>query len=59
VSILDGVRSSIDHASPLCMLDDRFEQHDGTKIIELSPGRLGILSHGWVESKYLHLWEPE
>jgi len=38
-------------------LDDRFEHHDGTKIIQLAPGKLGIMSHGWVESKYLHLWE--
>ncbi len=39
------------------VLDDRFEHHDGTRIIELEPGRLGILSHGWVESIYVHLWE--
>jgi hypothetical protein len=39
-------------------LDDRFEHHDGTRIIQLAPGRLGILSHGWAESRYLHLWEP-
>jgi len=40
------------------VLDDRFEHHDGAKIIELSPGRLGIISHGWTDSKYVHLWEP-
>ncbi len=40
------------------VLDDRFEHHDGTKIIELSPGRLGIISHGWKDSRYVHLWEP-
>ena len=39
-------------------LDDRFEHHDGTKIIELSPGRFGIISHGWRDSLYVHLWEP-
>jgi len=39
-------------------LDDRFEHHDGTQIIELEPGRLGIISHGWVESRNVHLWEP-
>ncbi len=38
-------------------LDDRFEHHDGTKVIELAPGRLGIISHGWAESLYVHLWE--
>jgi len=40
------------------LLDDRFEHHDGTRIIELEPGRRGILSHGWAESIYVHLWEP-
>jgi len=40
------------------LLDDRFEHHDGTRLIELEPGRIGILSHGWVESIYVHLWEP-
>jgi hypothetical protein len=38
-------------------LDDRFEHHDGTKIFEISPGRLGIISHGWKDSIYVHLWE--
>ena len=40
------------------VLDDRFEHHDGLRLIQLGPGRLGILSHGWAESRYLHLWEP-
>ena len=40
------------------VLDERFEHHDGTKIIELEPGRLGIISHGWKDSLYVHLWEP-
>jgi hypothetical protein len=39
------------------VLDDRFEHHDGTKVIELAPGRLGIISHGWADSRYVHLWE--
>jgi len=39
-------------------LDDRFEHHDGAQIIELEPGRLGIIGHGWAESLYVHLWEP-
>jgi len=38
-------------------LDDRFEHHDGTKIVELTPGRLSIISHGWEERRYVHLWE--
>jgi hypothetical protein len=38
-------------------LDDRFEHHDGTKIFESSPGKPGIISHGWKDSIYVHLWE--
>jgi hypothetical protein len=40
-------------------LDDRFEQHDGAKIIELAPGKLGIIGHGWAEDKYVHLWTTD
>jgi hypothetical protein len=40
-------------------VDDRFEHHDGAKVIELEPGRFGIMSHGWRDSLYVHLWEPE
>ncbi len=40
------------------ILDDRFEHHDGSKTIDLGDGRLGIISHGWADSKYVHLWEP-
>jgi len=40
-------------------LDDRFEHHDGARIIDLGQGRLGILSHGWRDSLYVHLYEPE
>ncbi len=40
------------------MIDDRFEHHDGAKLIELSPGRFGIISHGWQDNIYVHLWEP-
>ncbi|MEW6755516.1 MAG: VCBS repeat-containing protein [Candidatus Latescibacterota bacterium] len=39
--------------------DDRFEHHDGTKVIDLGGGRLGIMSHGWTDSRYVHLWEVE
>ncbi len=38
-------------------IDNRFEHHDGTKVVELSPGRTVILSHGWMEPTYVHLWE--
>ena len=41
------------------VLEDRFEHHDGTKVFEISPGRLGIISHAWAESKYVHHWEPD
>jgi len=34
------------------------EQHDGAKSIELTPGRPGIISHGWTDSISVHLWEP-
>jgi hypothetical protein len=40
-------------------IDGRFEQHDGTKVIELAPGKLGIMSHGWKDSRYVHMWELE
>jgi hypothetical protein len=39
------------------VIDDRFEHHDGAKLIDLGGGRTGIVSHGWVESQYVHLWE--
>ena len=39
------------------VLDDRFEHHDGAKVFEMSPGQPCIISHGWVDSRYVHLWE--
>lgn len=38
-------------------LDDRFEHHDGAKAVELSRGKLAIISHGWMEPSYVHIWE--
>lgn len=38
-------------------LDDRFEHHDGCKVIDLGNGRRGIVSIAWNES-YVHLWAP-
>jgi hypothetical protein len=38
-------------------IDNRFEHHDGAKIIELGPGNLAIISHGWMEPAYVHIWE--
>jgi len=38
------------------VLDDRFEHHDGAKIFEPVPGRKAILSHGWKDNKYVHMW---
>ncbi len=38
-------------------IDNRFEHHDGAKVVELSPGRLAILSHAWHEPTYVHLWD--
>ncbi|NOK62525.1 MAG: hypothetical protein GFH27_549333n13 [Chloroflexi bacterium AL-W] len=37
-------------------LDNRFEHHDGAKIIQLDPERIGIISHSWYEPVYVHLW---
>jgi hypothetical protein len=37
-------------------VDDRFEHHDGAKVIELAPGKFGIASHGFQDSLYVHLW---
>jgi len=37
-------------------IDDRFEHHDGTKVVELTPGKPAIISHGWKDSIYVHLW---
>jgi len=39
------------------VIDSRFEHHDGAKVIELSKGHYGIISHAWKESRYVHLWE--
>jgi hypothetical protein len=41
------------------VLDDRFEHHDGAKVFEIAPGRWAIMSHGWTDSVYVHLWEFE
>ena len=38
-------------------LDNRFEHHDGAKTVELTPGKLAIISHGWMEQAYVHIWE--
>ena len=39
------------------VIDDRFEHHDGAKVIDLGKDRKGIISHGWQESLYVHLWK--
>jgi hypothetical protein len=40
-------------------IDNRFEHHDGAKVVELIPGRPVILSHSWMEPSYVHLWHKE
>lgn len=40
------------------LVDARFEHHDGAQVIHLGGGRKGIVSHGWTDSRYVHLWEP-
>ena len=37
----------------------RFEHHDGTKVVQLTPDRKVILSHGWKDSIYVHMWEVD
>jgi hypothetical protein len=39
------------------LVDGRFEHHDGAKVIELASGQKGILSIGWEDKSYVHLWE--
>jgi len=41
------------------VIDDRFEHHDGTKVIDLGKGEKGIISHAWQESLYVHLWRKD
>lgn len=38
-------------------IDDRFEHHDGAKCLEINKGQSVIISHGWKESQYVHMWE--
>ncbi len=38
-------------------IDNRFEHYDGAKVVEFSPGRPSIISHGWTDSSYVHIWE--
>jgi len=38
-------------------IDNRFEHFNGAKPIKLNNNKIGIISHSWTESKYLHLWE--
>ena len=40
-------------------IDNRFSNHVGAKAVELSPARLAILSHSWMESAYVHIWERD
>jgi hypothetical protein len=38
-------------------IDTRFEHFNGAKAITLGD-KVGIVSHGWMEPRYLHLWTP-
>jgi hypothetical protein len=40
-------------------IEDRFEHHDGTKVFEIKPGKLAIMSHAWQDVKYVHLWDMQ
>lgn len=37
-------------------LPGHYEHHDGTKAIALASGKTGIISHGWKDDIYVHLW---
>lgn len=41
------------------VIDDQFEHHVGAQVFEVGPGKLGIASHGWRDSRYVHLWEQQ
>lgn len=41
------------------LVDARFEHHDGTKVFQVAPGAPAIISHGWTDSIYVHLWQRE
>jgi hypothetical protein len=38
-------------------IDNRFSHHNGAKVVELRPGTPSIISHGWMEPGYVHIWE--
>lgn len=38
-------------------LDDRFEHHDGAKIIDRGNGEKAIVSHGWTDNQFVHIWK--
>jgi hypothetical protein len=38
------------------VLDRRFDHHVGAKVFDIKPGEKAILSQGWNEYQYLHLW---
>jgi hypothetical protein len=39
------------------IIDGKFEHYNGAKVVELSPGKKAILSHGRSDYLYVHLWE--
>jgi hypothetical protein len=39
------------------LVDDRFEHHDGAKVFEIAAGQPAIVSLGWTEPNYVHLWK--
>jgi hypothetical protein len=40
-------------------IEDRFEHHDGTRIMRMASGELAVLSHGWNDERYISLWRFE
>lgn len=39
------------------LLEDRFEHNAGARVVTVGPDRTAVVSHGWADAKYLHLWE--
>lgn len=39
-------------------IDERFEHHDGCRLVRLADGTKGIASIGFTEERYVHLWRP-
>jgi hypothetical protein len=39
------------------VVNDHFEHHPGAKVFEIAAGQNAIVSLGWTEPKFVHLWK--